>query len=105
MTPGFRFRRAALQDLADIADHIAAASPRAAEAFTRSVEDSLRGLSRFPRMGSPRRFAHPAVERVRCWIPSGFPEVLVFYRALPGRIVVLRVLHGARDVERALEEE
>lgn len=39
---------------------------------------------------------------VRSWRVRGFPRHLIFYRALPDRVQILRVLHGARDLPRAL---
>jgi toxin ParE1/3/4 len=36
---------------------------------------------------------------------SRFRMYLVFYREIPGGIEVLRVLHGARDIQRILAEE
>jgi len=36
---------------------------------------------------------------------AGFKKYWIFYRPAKNRIEVLRVLHGARDIDAALEEE
>jgi plasmid stabilization system protein ParE len=33
---------------------------------------------------------------------TGFRDYLIFYRELPDRVEIVRVLHGARDIERIL---
>jgi plasmid stabilization system protein ParE len=38
----------------------------------------------------------------RSWRVKSFHKYLIFYEALPGRVRLLRVLHGARDLQAEL---
>jgi toxin ParE1/3/4 len=54
-------------------------------------------------MGWPCRLADPALSGVRVFrLQAPFTKYLVFYHPGPGSIVILRVLHGARDIESLL---
>ena len=37
---------------------------------------------------------------MRMWTVPGFPKYLVFYRASADELHILRIIHGARDIER-----
>ena len=70
-----------------------------AERFLDSVSNTLEELARMPRMGVLRRFRNPSFGDVRMWRVKDFRKYLIFYRLLGDGIEVLRVLHGARDIE------
>jgi toxin ParE1/3/4 len=36
---------------------------------------------------------------MRVWSIKGFENFLVFYRPVPGGVDIIRVLHGAQDIE------
>jgi toxin ParE1/3/4 len=55
-------------------------------------------------MGSPREFRNPHLAGIRQWRIPGFEKYLIFYRPLEDGIEILRVLHGARDIRRILEQ-
>jgi toxin ParE1/3/4 len=76
----------------------------AAERFLTAVEEALEKLAEMPGMGRRREFKKPELAGIRSWVVKGFENYIVFYRQIEGGIEVLRVLHGARDVERVLEE-
>jgi toxin ParE1/3/4 len=42
---------------------------------------------------------------LRIWRIDGFPNHLIFYRPIEGGIEIVRVLHGARDIDAVLESE
>jgi toxin ParE1/3/4 len=56
-------------------------------------------------MGRPRAFDTPHLVDIRSWSIREFPSVLIFYRPSGHGIEVIRVLHGARDIEAILEAE
>ena len=56
-------------------------------------------------MGSPREFQNSHLIGIRQWRVSGFENYLIFYRPIEDGIEVLRVLHGARDIEGLFREE
>lgn len=51
-----------------------------------------------PHAASAARFSSPALRDIRRAAIRGFGKYLVFYRLESGRVVIARVLHGARDI-------
>jgi toxin ParE1/3/4 len=97
-------RPEAERDLEERAEHIACEwDLEAGMRYFRALEVTLELIASQPRMGSPRRFRSPALEGVRMCPVKGFEKHLIFYRPLREGIEVVRILHGARDIEQALE--
>ena len=61
-------------------------------------------LATLPGIGEAFLTDHPRLQGVRRFRVAGFPNHLIFYREIEGGIEVVRVLHGARDLPRALDE-
>ena len=97
--------RAARRDLEGIADYFADRSLATAIRFSAAAEAALSRIADAPRMGHPRTAGDPFLRQVRSWPVPGFEAILVFYRPSVRGIVVVRILHGARDVPTILEEE
>jgi toxin ParE1/3/4 len=53
-----------------------------------------------PGMGALREFSNPRYTGLRSWPITGFERILIFYRPTADGIEVLRILHGARNLER-----
>ena len=85
-----------LDDLADAYAHLADQSPRAAEGLLEEVQLLVDLLAEFPHLGRPRDELRSGVRsfRVRRF------RHLIFYRVTPDALVLLRILHGARDLSR-----
>jgi len=97
-------RPEAERDLDEQADYIARDhSIEAALRFYSAVEETLALLVAQPRLGTARRFRNPLLAGVRMCVVKGREKHLIFYRPTKGGIEVLRVLHGARDIERLFE--
>ena len=80
-------------DLLEIWLHIAQESPRAADRLLDRIEAQCRLLADNPRLGRPR----PEIaSEARAWIVGRY---LVLYRAQDDGIEVVRVVHGAREIE------
>ena len=62
-------------------------------------------LARMPGMGERRESSNPRLAGLRVWRIDGFPNHLLFYRPVEGGIEIVRVLHGARDIDAVLESE
>ena len=92
-------------DLKQLFDYIAQDSPAYAVSFLNAVEDALDQLAAMPEMGRAREFQAARLAGVRSWSIPGFRDYLIFYRPIENGIQVIRVLHGARDLERIFEEE
>ena len=56
-------------------------------------------------MGERWESANPRLAGLRVWRIEGFPKYLIFYRLVTGGIEIVRVLHGARDIDRVLESD
>lgn len=76
----------------------------AAERFLAAFDGDVRRLAEMPGIGAKREFTNPALEGLRSLPITGFTNYLIFYRYDDRYLRVLRVIHGARDIERALEE-
>jgi toxin ParE1/3/4 len=83
----------AKSDLVEIWDYIADDSEARADAFIETVDGKLRVLA-----------ARPNIGRLRDGLATGlrsFPvgRYVIFYRPIPEGIEIVRVLHGARDLD------
>lgn len=89
----------ARQDLDQAARWIARASPTAARNLRAAVVDSARRIGRFPGLGTERPdLAQPPAR----FLPvQGFSYLLVYD---PDPPVILRILHGARDLPEVLRD-
>jgi toxin ParE1/3/4 len=75
------------------------ASVDVARRFLQSANSAFEELAQMPQIGASRTFRNPRFAAVRMWPIRGFERFLVFYRPVKGGIEVLRVVHGARDIE------
>jgi toxin ParE1/3/4 len=91
--PRFRLLPAALADLAEICDYIADHNPVAAAAMLERIEDRCRFFARFPDAGRDRADIRPGLHS---FVVGRY---VVFYRRSEAVIDIVRVLHGARDIE------
>ena len=87
-------------DLQAAARYMRRDNPAAARAFLEAAYNTFEFLARNPGIGRTR--ADLGFPEVRSWRVDGFRRYLVFYRELPDRIQVWRVLHGARDLHQGL---
>ncbi len=92
------------EDLFEIATYIAMDNPGAAMAFLDAVEETFDDLGRTPGLGRHRRFSSPRLAGIRSWRVKGFPNYIIFYRESPRALEIIRILHGARDIEMILKK-
>jgi toxin ParE1/3/4 len=78
---------------------------RVAQRFFAQAEATFARLARMPGLGTPYGHEHPALAGLRFFPVSRFRNHLVFYRPVVGGIEIVRVLHGARDIDGILAEE
>ena len=99
MRPSILRRDQAVSDLAAIAEHIAKDRPKSAERFLKEAEKTIESLADMPLLGGRCEFSSPHLQDVRIWSVRKFRNYLIFYRPIDNGIEVLRVIHGARDLE------
>lgn len=72
--------------------------------FLAAVDQAYQRLVEHPHIGASVKTFEPRLAELRFWPVPGFESYLVFYVPSPGVVEVVRVLHGARDVARLLED-
>jgi toxin ParE1/3/4 len=92
-------RPRALDDLAEVWAYIASGSVHNADNFVASIDSKLRVLARRPGIGRSR----PEVGDGLHSFAVG--RYVIFYLPLPNGIEIVRVLHGARDLDSAIQDE
>jgi len=97
--PTINKRTQAKIDLAEIWDYIADDSEDRADSFIDSIDRKFRILADQPNIG---RMRDELVEGLRSF-PIG--RYIIFYRPLPDGIEVIRVLHGARDLDAIFHDD
>jgi toxin ParE1/3/4 len=86
-------------DVLDCMLWIARDSERAALRFEEAVLGTARRLAQFPASGQPATFASDRLKECRFARVGGFENWLILYRETPDAIEVMRVVHGARDLD------
>ena len=89
----------AAQDRDDIADYIAEDSPGASVRFLKAVRKALKQIAAMPGIGSLRDFNNPALFGLRVVLVPGFRNYGIYYLTTSDAVIILRVLHGARDLD------
>ncbi|MHC4799837.1 MAG: type II toxin-antitoxin system RelE/ParE family toxin [Planctomycetota bacterium] len=75
----------------------------AAQRFFEEAEQAFRELAEIPALGRARNFDNPRLAGMRCRSIPRFENYLIFYRPVDNGIEVIRVLHGARDLNEIFE--
>jgi toxin ParE1/3/4 len=86
------------QDIARVACYIAKDNCEAAERFIDAASHSFRFLARQPYLGEQCRLGSLKLQGVRAWQVKGFENYLIFYQPLEDGVLIIRVLHAARDI-------
>jgi Plasmid stabilization system protein len=86
-------------DLVDIWHYIAVVSPTKADRLLDSLNTQFQKLARFPEIGRAREELAPSLRSF------SVKRYAIFYRIIKDGVEIVRVLHGARDIESILEEE
>ena len=105
MTRRIVWRRTAEQDVVEASVYIADDNPSAAARFMDAVDETVQSLVKLPGTGRPREFDNPALAGMRSRLVKDFENYIIFYRPTEVGIEVLRLLHGARDIDAIFEDE
>ncbi len=84
--------------------YLCADNPDAAERVQEAIFDGFDLLARNPALGRRRDFRRH--QNIRSWVVTEFTNYLIFYGELPdgSGVEILRVLHGARDLDALFEK-
>jgi toxin ParE1/3/4 len=95
----------ALNDLEEQAEYIRQDNPRAALRFLEAAEATFRQLASMPGIGERFETDNPLYQDLRGFPISKFSSRVVYYKPLADGVIIIRVLHGARDVDRIFRLE
>src|SRR4051794_11029266 len=96
----YHLTRAAQADLREIKEYIIEhGTPRAAERWVHTLRQGCQRVANTPGMGRPREDLHPGLRSL------AVGNYLICYRQESGRVDIVHILHGARDLERLFREE
>jgi toxin ParE1/3/4 len=95
----------ALIDLEEQAEYIRLRSPKAALRFLDAAEALFGQLALMPGIGEPYETTNPLYQDLRCFPIPKFPSQIVYYKPLTDGIIVIRIVHGARDADRIFAQE
>jgi toxin ParE1/3/4 len=87
----------ASEDLLDIWSYIADDSEANADGFIDKIYETMELLARQPGLGRHREELAPGIQSF------AVGRYIVFYRVVTRAIEIVRVLHGARDIENIFE--
>lgn len=97
-------RRGARRDLLEAFDYLQEhASLDIADRFLSAALSSFQELAEMPKMGAPCKFRRRFLRRLRRWPLKDFDSWLIFYLPKRNGVEIVRVLHGARDIESLLD--
>ena len=98
-------RWAAERDLDEQAEYLATqGNLERALRFYRAAGVTFELLASRPWIGKVNQFRSRFLTNVRTFPLKGFPKHLVFYLPIEHGVEIIRVLHGARDLEILLQE-
>ncbi len=92
-------------ELWEIWSFIARDNPDAATRVVEAIGEAFKKLAATPGLGVARKWRNPRLRDIRFFPVPAFANYLVFYRPTAEGIEVLHVYHGARDLDRLLEED
>jgi toxin ParE1/3/4 len=101
--PRLLVSKAAAADILEQAEwYIVQSGPKLAKRWEKAVTSAILRTVRRPATGTPCAFRSQRLKDLRRTTIAGFPKHLIFYRFDEKALLILRVVHGARDLERLL---
>ena len=100
MTRRIQVTPEASNDLDNEFDYLAERNTDAARRFYAAAQETFVSLAEMPGAGVLRDYQNPQLAGMRMRAIQGFRNYLAFYLTTDDSIQILRVLHGARDIER-----
>ncbi len=95
-----RLSDAAVSDILEQAEWYRSQSGNVlAKRWERAVTSALLSIMRNPQSGAPCTFNSDELQGIRRTRIARFSKHLIFYRTGRDEILILRVIHGARDLE------
>lgn len=96
---------AALEDLLQLALYLGEQSPELAERFLNAADATFKLLATNPELGTCHDTSRHELIGLRAWGMGDFPRHIVFFREVDGVLEIVRVLHGARDLDNLFADD
>jgi toxin ParE1/3/4 len=81
------------------------ASSEVGDRYLAAVNAAFEQLADMPGLGARRDFNNTRLSGLRMWPVPNFPKYLIFYRSTEEIVEIVRVVHGAQNIEDILQEE
>jgi len=92
------------RDIIDIYRYIYERNPRAAENVLDAIERSIKSLLDTPGIGRIWDSPDPRLQAMRIAIVTPYRNYLIFYRPSAHGVEVYRLIHGARELGRIMDD-
>lgn len=94
-----------ISDLIELATYIAQDNLDVSDRFLAAAEETFQNLGKMPQIGKLSQLSSPKLAGIRQQAIKGFKHYLIFYRVIDSDVEILRVIHGARDLEAILDND
>ena len=92
----------AKRDAREIDEFLAAQDPAVADRFLENLQSTLELQASIPTLGSPWISQNPATASLRWTRVRAFTKYVIFLRVIGSVMEVVRIIHGARDLDELL---
>jgi toxin ParE1/3/4 len=79
--------------------------PDIADRFLLAVNEAVDAVVATPGAGAPKHLDNPSLTGLRTWPVGGFDECRVYYLVRNDFLIVVRIMHGRRDIGSILENQ
>ncbi|MBE9141077.1 type II toxin-antitoxin system RelE/ParE family toxin [Nodosilinea sp. LEGE 07088] len=94
-----------IQDLIAHATYISLDNLDASDRFLHAAEATFQRIAELPNIGRLSGFSNLAIAQIRQYPIKGFNKYIIFYQIHPETVEVIRVLHGAQNLEFILDND
>ncbi|MFH7245159.1 MAG: type II toxin-antitoxin system RelE/ParE family toxin [Spirulina sp.] len=94
-----------IQDLIAHATYISLDNLDAGDRFLYAAEATFQRIAKLPEIGRRSGFTSPRLAQIRQYPIKGFSKYIIFYQIHPDTVEIIRVLHGAQNLEFILDQE
>jgi toxin ParE1/3/4 len=91
-------------DIDDIVLYLTSSNPDVALHFFDDVRSTFADIARNPGIGVFYESPNSRLQDMRRWPVKNFDKYLIFYKNAGDQVEIIRVLHGKRDLEIALNQ-
>ena len=99
---GYRYTTRAVDDLESILDPLTISNPQAADRLAEAIDKTILLVRTHPSLGE--RVEHPRGEGIRRLLVDRYRNYTLYYEVREETLIVVRILHNARDTEELTDQ-